>query len=136
MDVKAAKLDRVRGRIAKWLYLAPRQSFLRGEFMIPNSRITFENILELIISSSDTKKCGYYTSEVGPLTGPHGGPSNGATNEAGPIENEQTSHYSASTYVESLEINNPRPNRRRREDALDSGPCLIPYDICCCLHSQ
>merc|ERR1712227_907938 len=46
-DMPEGKLDRLRGRIGKWLYLAQRQSFLRN-----------------------TKRCGFYNDGL-----EHGGPS-------------------------------------------------------------
>ena len=33
-DMPEGKLDRLRGRIGKWLYLAQRQSFLRSKYII------------------------------------------------------------------------------------------------------
>jgi len=85
-------LDRLRGRIGKWLYLAQRQSFLRN-----------------------TKRCGFYNDGL-----EHGGPSGGEDNQAAGISNEQTllNNGDANTDVvpEELEIYNPRPNRRRRSD--------------------
>lgn len=91
-DMKAGKLDRLRGRIGKWLYLAQRQSFLKG-----------------------TKRCGFYNDGL-----EHGGPTGGEDNQAGGIEYEQTllNNGDANTDVvpDELEIYNPRPNRRRRSD--------------------
>ena len=90
---------------------------------------------------SDTERCGFYSSESFPHGGPHGGsswtPSGGETNEAGLIENEQTPMIYSENVPQSMDTYNPRPNRRRREDdALDSGSCLILSDILYCLHSD
>jgi len=91
-DMPEGKLDRLRGRIGKWLYLAQRQSFLRN-----------------------TKRCGFYNDGL-----EHGGPSGGEANQAGGISNEQTllnnGDANADVVPGELEIYNPRPNRRRRSD--------------------
>lgn len=85
-----AKLDRLRGRIGKWMYLAARQSFLKN-----------------------TKRCGFYNDGL-----EHGGPSGGEENQAAGIDNEQTllNNGDANTDVVpgEFEIYNPRPARRRR----------------------
>lgn len=85
------KLDRLRGRIGKWMYLGARQSFLRN-----------------------TKRCGFYNDGL-----EHGGPSGGEANQAGGIENEQTLLNNGDADLNvvpgELEIYNPRPNRRRRD---------------------
>jgi len=90
-NIPAGKLDRLRGRIGKWLYLAQRQSFLRN-----------------------TKRCGFYNDNL-----EHGGPSGGETNQAGGIANEQTilnnPEASSDVIPAQLELTNPRPNRRRRD---------------------
>jgi len=89
--MKAGKLDRLRGRIGKWLYLAQRQSFLRN-----------------------TKRCGFYNDGL-----EHGGPSGGEENQAGLIANEQTLLNNGDANLDvvptQLELTNPRPNRRRRD---------------------
>jgi len=91
--MSAGKLDRMRGRIGKWLYLAQRQSFLRN-----------------------TKRCGFYNDGL-----EHGGPSGGEENQAGLISNEQTlmnngdANLAAVASTADFEIYNPRPNRRRRD---------------------
>lgn len=92
-EMRPGKLDRLRGRIGKWLYLAQRQSFLRG-----------------------TKKCGYYSDNLD-----HGGPAvEDQTNIAGEIENEQTllnnGDANSDVIPDTFEIYNPRPNRKRRDD--------------------
>jgi hypothetical protein len=99
-EMRPEKLDKLRGRIGKWLYLAQRQSFLRA-----------------------TKRCGFYNANL-----PHGGPMSGSTsNEASHIPNEQTAlnNPSANTDVipDQLDIYNPRPNRKRRNDELDTDFC-------------
>jgi len=92
-SMKAGKLDRMRSRIGKWLYLAQRQSFLRN-----------------------TKRCGFYNDGL-----EHGGPSGGEENQAGLISNEQTlmnngdANLAAVASTADFEIYNPRPNRRRRD---------------------
>merc|ERR1712113_476880 len=111
-SMSAGKLDRMRGRIGKWLYLAQRQSFLRN-----------------------TKRCGFYNDGL-----EHGGPSGGEDNQASGIENEQTllNNGDANTDVVpgELEIFNPRPNRRRREgdDDEDFFNFLIKNDIIVKIH--
>merc|ERR1712113_726900 len=94
-SMSAGKLDRMRGRIGKWLYLAQRQSFLRN-----------------------TKRCGFYNDGL-----EHGGPSGGEDNQASGIENEQTllNNGDANTDVVpgELEIFNPRPHNRRRREGDD-----------------
>jgi len=104
-DIPAGKLDRLRGRIGKWLYLAQRQSFLRN-----------------------TKRCGFYNDGL-----EHGGPSGGESNQAGGIANEQTTlnnpDANSDVIPAQLELTNPRPNRRRRDadsefSFVDTGSCL------------
>merc|ERR1712193_32077 len=82
------KVQRYRNRIGKWQYLAARQSFMRN-----------------------TKKCGFYDSDEFPHGGPEG------TNEApGDMVGPEQSLSQASENVASLEVYNPRPNRRSVDD--------------------
>ena len=70
--------------------------------------------------TTGTKRCGFYNDGL-----IHGGPNGGEENQAGPIDNEQT-HLTdnANQYSpDSMEVYNPRPNRRRR-DADDLGNVL------------
>ena len=112
-DMPAGKLDRLRGRIGKWLYLAQRQSFLRSKYINIIIILIWYSIL--IYINIDTKRCGFYNDGL-----EHGGPSGGEDNQAAGISNEQTllNNGDANTDVvpEELEIYNPRPNRRRRSD--------------------
>merc|ERR1712227_898445 len=102
-NMRPRKLDNLRNRIGKWMYLAPRQSFLRN-----------------------TKKCGFYNDQL-----THGGPSGGEENQAGGISNEQTllnnNLANQDVIPASLELTNPRPNRRRR-DAEDEFADAERYD--------
>lgn len=90
-DMRPGRLDSLRGRIGKWLYLAQRQSFLRS-----------------------TKRCGFYNDGL-----EHGGPSGGEDNQAGGIANEQTQLNNGDANLDVIptdfEIYNPRPTRRRRD---------------------
>jgi len=94
--MKAVKLDKLRGRIGKWLYLAQRQSFLRA-----------------------TKRCGYYNDGL-VHGGPQGDPS--MENQAGAISDEQTlltnsnANLDVIPSLDDFEIYNPRPTRKKRSD--------------------